>query len=179
MKIDQVFEHDISEKLAASIQALLIDSFSEIYPTDRIYFKQLPHFRLLAFNHEYQLIGHVGLDYRIMNLNGETIRVLGLIDLCVSKNVRSQGIASALLLEIEKLSVTRNIDFILLFADNMNLYLRNGYKPVKNKIKWLKIDNEKIITTGIDFEKIDGIMIKEVGKMDWSEGDLDFLGYLY
>lgn len=61
----------------------------------------------------------------------------------------------------------------------MNLYLRNGYKPVKNKIKWLKIDNEKNITNGIGFEKIDGIMIKEVGKIDWSEGDLDFLGYLY
>lgn len=70
-------------------------------------------------------------------------------------------------------------DFILLFADNMSLYLRNGYKPVKNKIKWLKIDNEKIITNGISFETIDGIMIKEVGKIDWSEGDLDFLGYLY
>ncbi|MDQ0914643.1 GNAT family N-acetyltransferase [Paenibacillus sp. V4I5] len=179
MKIDKVFEYDISNELAANIQELLNASFPEIYPKNRIYFKQLPHFRFLAFNRENQLIGQVGLDYRVMNLNGKPLRILGVIDLCVSQNTRSQGVASTLLIEIDKFSVGRNIDFILLFADNRTLYLRNGYKLVKNQCKWLKIDNETQITNGIGFEAIDELMIKEVGKIDWSEGDLDFLGYLY
>ncbi|MGG4104759.1 GNAT family N-acetyltransferase [Paenibacillus lautus] len=179
MKLEKVFEYDINNKLEAKIQELLIGSFPEVYPRDRIYFKQLPHVRFLAFNQENQLIGHVGLDYRVMNLNGKPIRVLGVIDLCVSQSARSQGLGSTLLLEIDKFSVGRNIDFTLLFADNMTLYLRNGYKPVKNRCKWLKIDDETQLTNGIGFEAMNELMIKEVGKTDWSKGNLDFLGYLY
>lgn len=150
-----------------------------IYLKNRIYFKQLPHIRFLAFNEEDQLIGHVGLDYRVMNLNGKPIRVLGVIDLCVSQSTRSQGLGSTLLLEIDKFTVGRNIDIILLFADNMTLYLKNGYKPVKNRCKWLKIDDETQLTYGIGFESINELMIKGVGNSDWNKGNLDFLGYLY
>ncbi|WP_285228780.1 GNAT family N-acetyltransferase [Paenibacillus sp. ISL-20] len=117
------------------------------------------------------MIGHVGLDYRVMNLNGKPIRVLGVIDLCVSQSTRSQGLGSTLLLEIDKFSVGRNIDFILLFADNMTLYLRNGYKPLKNRCKWLKIDDETQLTNGIGYEAMNELMIKEVGKTDWSIGN--------
>jgi hypothetical protein len=35
------------------------------------------------------------------------------------------------------------------------------------------------ITKGIGFEILDELMIKEVGEIEWSEGDLDFLGYLF
>lgn len=59
------------------------------------------------------------------------------------------------------------------------MYLKKGFKSVKNKCKWLKIDNESQNTKGIGFEILDELMIKKVGKIDWSEGDLDFLGYLF
>lgn len=179
MKIEKVFECDINYELEAKIQKLLIDSFVGIYPSKRIYFKQLPHIRFLAFNEEDQLIGHVGLDYRVMNLDGKPIRVLGVIDLCVAQSTRSQGLGSTLLLEIDKFTVGRNIDFILLFADNMTLYLKNGYKSVKNRCKWLKIDDETQLTYGIGYESINELMIKEVGCSNWNKGNLDFLGYLY
>ncbi|WP_442953631.1 GNAT family N-acetyltransferase [Paenibacillus sp. USDA918EY] len=163
LKIEKVFEYDLSNELEAAIQELLIDSFPDIYPKDRIYFKQLPHFRFLAFNEENQLIGHVGLEYRVMNLNGKPVKILGVIDL----------------LEVDQFSEGRNIDFILLFTDKMNFYLRNGYKPVKNKCKWMKIDYETQTINGIGHEEVDQLMIKEVGKTVWSGGDLDFLGYFY
>ncbi|MFF2290143.1 hypothetical protein [Peribacillus butanolivorans] len=82
-------------------------------------------------------------------------------------------------LEIEQYCSNRNIDFLLLFADNKTLYLKNGYKLVTNKCKWLKIDHVSQITRDIGYEVIEGLMIKEVGKSGWQEGDLDFLGYLY
>ncbi|SFS55263.1 GNAT family N-acetyltransferase [Paenibacillus sp. 453mf] len=179
MRIKKVPEYDINRELEAMIQDLLTNSFPKIYPTNRIYFKQLPHLRFLAFNQENQLVGHVGLDYRVMSLNGEPIKVLGIIDLCVSQNTRSIGIGTTLLLEVDKFSKVRNIDFILLFADNMTLYLNNGYKTVKNKCRWLKIDNESQIIKGIGYESVNELMIKEVGKREWIEGDLDLLGYLY
>lgn len=179
MRIKKVPEYDINRELEAMIQDLLTNSFPKIYPTNRIYFKQLPHLRFLAFNQENQLVGHVGLDYRVMSLNGEPIKVLGIIDLCVSQNTRSKGIGTTLLLEVDKFSKGRNIDFILLFADNMTLYLNNGYKTVKNKCRWLKIDNESQIIKGIGYESVNELMVKEVGKREWIEGDLDLLGYLY
>ncbi len=179
LKIDKVFEYDISNDLSVRIQELLNGSFPDVYPTNRIYFKQLPHFRFLAFNEESQLIGHVGLDYRVMNLNGKPLKILGVIDLCVSQNARSQGIGSRLLLEIDRFSQGRDIDFILLFADNMDLYLRNGYQSVGNKCKWMQINHETQVTNGIGTEHIYELMIKQVGMTNWREGNLDLLGYLY
>ncbi|MGG3941523.1 GNAT family N-acetyltransferase, partial [Peribacillus psychrosaccharolyticus] len=101
MKTEMVFDYEMGTDLASNIQELLNESFQEDFPKNRIYFKQLPHFRFVAFNEKNQLIGQVGIDYRVMNLNGEPIRVLGLIDLCVTQNTRSKGIGSMLLLEIE------------------------------------------------------------------------------
>lgn len=179
MRIDQIFEFEIGAELTEKIQALLIKSFPEVYPVDRVYFKQVPQFRFLAYNDENELVGQVGLDYRVMNLNGKRIRVLGVIDLCVSQNERSQGLGSKLLKEVDTFSIGRNIDFHLLFADNMALYLKHGYKRVENRLKWLKINHESQTTNGIGHEKISEIMIKEVSEMSWDEGELDLLGYLY
>ncbi|SEN49498.1 GNAT family N-acetyltransferase [Paenibacillus sp. OK076] len=178
MKLVKAYDMDLNEERSTHLQALLIASFPDVYPEDRLFFKQIPHCRILAFNPDNQLIGHVGLDYRMMNLNGKAIRVLGVIDLCVSTAYRSQGIGSLLLSEVDKLS-RGHIDFVLLFADHEGLYSKNGFKMVSNTCKWLKIDHETLTTIGVGIEQIDGLMVKEVGTLPWSEGELDFLGYLY
>ncbi|WP_044641539.1 GNAT family N-acetyltransferase [Risungbinella massiliensis] len=178
MKIQMVLEHEISNELTVNIQTLLAECFLDSYPK-RTYFKQIPHFRFLTFNEENCLVGQVGLDYRVMNLNGNPVRVLGVIDLCVSQNFRSKGLGSLLLSEIEMFCEERNVDFLLLFAGNKSLYLRNGYKSVKNKCKWLKIDEKNQTTFGIGHKVMDELMMKEIGQISWNEGDLDFLGYLY
>lgn len=178
MKLVKAYDMDLNEEWSTHLQALLLASFPEVYPKDRLFFKQIPHGRILAFTSDNQLIGHVGLDYRMMNLNGKAIRVLGIIDLCVSTSHRSQGIGSFLLREVEKLS-KGHIDFVLLFADHEDLYSKNGFKTVKNTCKWLKIDHETLTTIGVGIQKVEGLMVREVGTMPWSEGELDFLGYLY
>jgi hypothetical protein len=66
MEILNINEYDIDIKLEKKISDLLVESFGEIYPKDRIYYKQLPHFRFLAFDKD-NLVGQVGLDYRVMN----------------------------------------------------------------------------------------------------------------
>ncbi|MFD0048028.1 GNAT family N-acetyltransferase [Actinomycetes bacterium NPDC127524] len=179
MKIEIVHEYDISIELSSKIEELLNDSFPEIYPENRIYFKQLPHFRFLAYNQGNRLIGHAGLDYRVMNLNGKPLRILGVIDLCVAGNAQSQGVGSSLLLEIDAFAEGRSIDFILLFADKINLYVKNGYQRVENVCKWLKINQETHETKGIGSEQIEGLMIKKAGTANWEEGELDLLGYLF
>lgn len=179
MKIEQVFDYDINDQLRNKLQNLLIESFSDGYPQERIFFKQVPHFRFVAMDEHDQLVGQVGLDYRVMNLNGRPIRVLGVIDLCVSKANRSQGIGTLLLKKIENFCAGKSVDFLLLFADNKKLYSNAGFKSINNQCKWLQIDDENQTTYGIGNERIDELMIKEVGNIKWEDGNIDLLGYLY
>lgn len=179
MRIEKIAEYDIDKQLEEKLQRLLVESFGEMYPLDRIYYKQLPHFRFVVTDKVNQVIGQVGLDYRVMNLNEKPIKVLGIIDLCVSEANRFQGIGSLLLTEINEFCEGKSIDFILLFADNPNLYLKNGFIAVENKCKWLQIDDENQTTYGIGNKRNDELMIKKLGNRDWEQGDIDLLGYLY
>jgi GNAT superfamily N-acetyltransferase len=176
MEITKINEYDIDAKLEKKIQNLLIQSFPDIYPKDRIYYKQIPHFRYLALDKDV-LIGHVGLDYRVMNLNGMIIRVLGIVDICVKDEYRGNGIASKLLQRVEDFSVTHNLDFLLLFTDIEPFYLKNDFVSVNNNCKWTKIDEHK--TLGIGEEIIKELMIKQTGNIVWKNGYLDMLGYIY
>ncbi|CDN44820.1 GNAT family N-acetyltransferase [Paenibacillus sp. P22] len=179
LRIEQVWETDLNKEMTAAIQGLLLQSFPDIYPKDRIFFKQLPHFRFLAYDSENRLIGHAAADYRMMNAGGKPVRVLGVIDLCVEASSRLRGVGSALLAAMDRFCEGRAIDFILLFADDRTLYLKNGYHPVQAKCKWMKVNHETLSTAGIGSEDMDALMVKQVGPDRWNEGELDFLGYLY
>jgi GNAT superfamily N-acetyltransferase len=176
MEITKINEYDIDVELEKRIQNLLLECFPDIYPEARIYYKQLPHFRYLAFDKDI-LIGHVGLDYRVMNLNGMIIRVLGIVDICIKEEYRGNGLASKLLQTIEDFSVTHKLDFLLLFTDIEPFYLKNDFISVNNTCKWTKIDEHK--TLGIGEEIIKELMIKQTGNRVWKDGYLDMLGYMY
>jgi hypothetical protein len=57
--------------------------------------------------------------------------------------------------------------------------VKAGFKTVKNKCKWLKIDDKRQITYGIGHIAMAELMIKEVGNKKWEDGEIDLLGYLY
>ena len=99
MRIEQHLEMTVSESMDKELTELLQHAFPSIYPNRR-YFKQLPHFRLIAYADE-RIIGQVGLDFRVMNVNGEPIHVLGIIDLCVREEVRGRGVGRALMDEVD------------------------------------------------------------------------------
>lgn len=114
-----------------------------------------------------------------MNLNGEPIHVLGVIDLCVREEMRGNDIGKALLNEVIDLGETNQVDFLLLIADRPDLYLRAGFSHVDNTCTWLQIDDERQTTRGIGETAFDESMIRSVGDKEWTTGPLDFIGYLY
>ena len=177
MKIEQHLEMTVSESMDKELTELLQHAFPSIYPNRR-YFKQLPHFRLIAYEDE-RIIGQVGLDFRVMNMNGESIHVLGIIDLCVREEVRGRGVGRALMEEIIALGKEYSIDFLLLFADQPDLYERIGFHTVSNTCTWLQINDENQTTRGIGETSFDELMVRAVGDKRWMEGKLDLLGYLY
>jgi GNAT superfamily N-acetyltransferase len=178
MEILKINEYDIDIRFQNEILNLLIESFPDSYLNERIYYKQIPHFRYLALDNDI-LIGQVGLDYRVMNLNGVAIKVLGIIDICIKKDYRGKGIGSKLLETVECFSLEHKLDFLLLFADTdiESFYTKNGFKNVRNICKWTKIDEHK--TLGIGEQEIKELMIKRIGSKVWKNGNLDMLGYLY
>ncbi|HYE12563.1 MAG TPA: GNAT family N-acetyltransferase [Patescibacteria group bacterium] len=176
MEIIKINEYDIDTKLEKDILNLLIESFQEAYQQDRIYYKQMPHFRYLVFEKE-ALTGQAGLDYRVMNLNGVPIKVLGIIDICIKKEYRGKGIGSKLLAAIEEFAIAHELDFLLLFSDLKTFYANSGFVNVKNVCRWTKINEHK--TLGLGEEEIEELMIKKIGSKVWEDGSLDMLGYLY
>lgn len=177
MRIEQHLEMTVSESMDTELIELLRHAFPSIYPNRR-YFKQLPHFRLIAYEDE-QIIGQVGLDFRVMNMNGKPIHVLGIIDLCVREEVRGRGVGRTLMEKVIDLGETYLVDFLLLFADRPDLYERVGFHKVSNTCTWLQIDDENQTTRGIGEATFEELMIRQVGDKWWAGGTLDLLGYLY
>jgi ribosomal protein S18 acetylase RimI-like enzyme len=96
-----VLEYKLEQNVKIHIHNLLIQSFPE-YPQDRIYYKLLPQFRYLVWMGE-KLIAHMGIEHRVITNGGKPVRIFGIIDLCVSKQYRSQKIATKLLHQVESL----------------------------------------------------------------------------
>ena len=177
LEIRKYTELELTKDVQEQIAILLQKCFPQTSYNGLHYFKQLPQHRFLAYEDD-MLIGHVGIDYRVMCLNDQVVTIFGVIELCVLEGKRNQYIGSFLLEEIEKTAKTANADFIFLFSTTGEIYLKHGFKYVDNICTWLKINNYKSIGIGDEFIKNE-IMIKEIADKKWEAGNLDLLGYLY
>ncbi|MEN7547249.1 GNAT family N-acetyltransferase [Rapidithrix thailandica] len=180
MTIELIPEFQLDPSSKTQIANLLKACFPEEEFHGRTYFKQLPHYRLVMKEGEL-IVGQLGLDYRVMSLGGQPINVLGVIDVTILPELQGQGLGTKLMKALGGMvsKYTDNVDFILLIAEKHQFYENCGYTLVKQKVKWLTI--EEHINYGLqenEFE--DCIMIKQVGKKEWKENaELDMFGYWY
>ena len=176
MKIERIEEFRITDPIKQSIRKLLTNCFQE-YPAGRIYFKQFPDFRFLVWQED-QLVGHMAVEHRAINLANTIVSIFGIVDLCVDEAFQSQKIASNLLSKLETLAADCLVDFIVLIADQHDLYLNNGFQLVRNTCRWLIVSEQK--TLGVGHRKIkDCLMIKPTGTQTWKDGIVDFLGPIF
>jgi predicted N-acetyltransferase YhbS len=176
MNIEKKTEHEIPPVWHEEISILRDTCFPED-AVGRSYFKQFPHFRFLAFR-DGSIVGHMGVDHRVISITGRPYTIFGVIDLCVAPNHRRKGIAGRLLDELQYLARKCHIDFCLLFANDHRLYRSKGFRPVCTQVTWLKIDEH--IPYGIGTELFqDEFMVLQTGDRSWPEGNVDLLGYLF
>jgi len=176
MIIKRLEEFLIDEATHQKIEELLLDSFDD-YPQGRTYYKQLPCFRFLAWEAD-QLVGHLAVEHRIINVGGVQARIFGVVDLCVRRTKQHQKIGSQLLNELETLGQEAQIDFIVLVAYDKQLYIKNKFQETDNICRWLLINDAK--TFGVSQRSIgNSLMVKPLGKKEWNEGILDFLGHIF
>jgi N-acetylglutamate synthase-like GNAT family acetyltransferase len=180
MKFEFIDEFKINEKTKNQISELLKICFSDEDYGGRTYFKQIPQYRILVKENG-NLIGQLGLDYRIMTINKKPIRVLGVIDLLVSPEKQKLGIGTKMLDKLNRIAEQNriNVDFILLVADKHKFYEKSGFKLTKQNVKWFATENH--INYGIQEGKFDNcLMIKQIGRTKWEDDtELDMLGYWY
>lgn len=173
-------EYQLSQKEKADINALLSTCFPDADYSGRSYFKQHPHHRILAEYNE-DLIGQLGIDFRVMRMNDDPIHVFGVVDLCVHPEHRGKGVATKLMKELERIATVHaeSIDFLFLVTEDTPFYTALGFLATNNINTWLKIDQHK--TLGVGNEKIDDakFMYKPISGKSWKDGELDFLGHMY
>jgi len=180
MTIEFIDEFRIDEKTKGEIAHLLAVCFPENNNYGRTYYKQLPHYRLLLRMND-KVVAQLALDYRVMALNKIPVRVLGIIDLVVLPELQGQGLGKNLLTELIRIadSQRNNIDFLYLVTDKPGFYEKCGFVQTKLNVKWLALHQHA--NYGLREEKIEDsiLMYKKVGQMDWQDGELEMLGYLY
>lgn len=175
MRIERIEELLIKQSTNVKIQSLLNSSFPG-YPSSRTYFKQIPHSRLLVWVDEH-LVGHAALEYRMISVNQHSFKVFLIGDICVDTEYQHQNIATSMVSEIEKIGRASQLDFLLVAVTNTALYQKNGFSIINNPCRWVIIQN--YTTIGVRQRSLDNtIMVKKIGKHNWQDGVIDFLGYI-
>lgn len=173
--LDLTAELDLSPREHEAITALRNSCFPA-YAMPRSYSKQRPHLRGLVWQGA-QLVGHVGLDQRMIAVGDQPVAILGLIDLCVAPAMRGQGVASAMLAELQPFARSKGLDYLFLIADDPSLYLANGFVQITQYCSWLRINDFK--NYGVAVELLDDIFIKALSDTPWPNRPIDLLGYMF
>jgi GNAT superfamily N-acetyltransferase len=95
-------EYAISAEVCSQLQILLGQCFPDTFG-GRTYFKQLPHFRLVAMD-KGLVVAQIGIDGRVVTVGGTIVSIFGLIDLAVHPTRRGKRIGTQLLAEAERIA---------------------------------------------------------------------------
>jgi len=157
------------------LSQLLDQCFPNIFQGNS-FFKQEPHARFIARRGKH-IVGQIGIDKRVVNVGGDLLKIIGLIDLCVDEQCRGKGVGTALLQAAEKHGVNR--EFSILMADDARLYLKSGYRRLTPApTRWLAIDELKSHSV-MEKDLSNCFMVKPLLGSEWPEGEIDLLGYLF
>jgi len=177
MKFEIIAEWALTAHQHALITELLDGCFPDTFE-GRTYFKQLPSLRVLACEED-ALVGHLALDYRVIRVGAEVMRISGIVDLAVEPHARRQGIGSELLSRADDIAGQSGCDFAVAFADRHELYLSCGYQRLEvAETRFLAVEerlSHSLITRDLD----DIFLVKPVGRADWPQGEIDLLGHIF
>ncbi len=168
-------EIDVSLELHQAIKQLRNASFPD-HQTEQSYFKQLPHLRVVEYQGD-RLIGYLGLDFRVISVDGKPFKVLGVIDFCIAEHARGQGIGTSMLVGVEEFARTKDVDFIILISDLDAFYRNNGFTRIMATQSWLRVHEHR--NYGVAVEPLDELYVKPVGDNKWPPGHVDWLGYMF
>lgn len=175
--IDRYPEWELSRDQQDQIHALLDLCFSG-YPDGKTFYRQLPAFRYLIFNKK-KLIGHCGIESRVINNNGGLRRIFGLADLCIHPDHQNTGIGNQLLDRIINDASRTEYDYIISLSSETDFYTKNGFTICDTFCRWLILADDK--SFGLVHRKLENCLLVYLLKDDvkWDPAFADFLGSLF
>lgn len=166
--------------LSAATRRQLTDLRNRCFPAHavpRSYYKQLPHWRLLA-RRGGVLVAQAGVDHRMVAFDGRPASVLGVVDLCVDPAARGQGLAGRMLEDLHRRACDADVDALLLAADDPRLYLRHGFVALDLRATWLRVHEHR--TLGLARASLHGVlMIRPAARALHPVRTVDLLGTLF
>ncbi|MDP3385799.1 MAG: GNAT family N-acetyltransferase [Eubacteriales bacterium] len=176
MKIVRKQECFLDKTDIISLQEILNECFPETL-ANRIFYKQLPTMRLMAF-YEKRLIGQVSIDHRVISVDKTPHQIFGVVDLCVTEAFRRKGTGTLLLMTLENLARQCDINHVIAFADHPELYKKLGYKQEKANCRFLAIDDLSSHSV-IERDESKILLIKSWEDVDFTDKTIDLLGHLF
>ena len=176
MILHRVEEFQLTTAIHAKIRSLLALSFED-YPSNKNFLHQTPSFRYLLLDDK-ALIGHMAVDHRIVQLDGQTISIFGITDICVHPEHQQRQSATKMITELEALAKEHNVEALMLFTNLFPLYTKLGFAKQPNKCRWLMIQND--VSLGVARRTLeDCLMVKMLTDKTWTDGELDLLGHVF
>ncbi|MBA3814601.1 MAG: GNAT family N-acetyltransferase [Alphaproteobacteria bacterium] len=176
LRIRRKQECDLNNIDRDALKKILSKSFPECF-SDRIFYKQLPTMRLMAF-YEKRLIGQVGIDHRVISVDKAPYQIFGIVDLCVTREFRNRGIGATLLTTLENLANQCKVNHVLAFANRQELYQKLEYHQVKANCRFLAIEDLSSHSV-IERDESKTLLIKSAVDNDFTDKAIDLLGHLF
>ena len=167
MQIERIAEWH----LAASDDARIATLLARCFATDfggRSYFIQHHHLRLVVRD-DSQIIGHMALGLRAVDLGARRVTIAGLAEVATDPAHRGKGIAAALLQSAIAEAKASPASFLLLFGV-ARVYAAAGFQGVSNHVA-------HIVTNGTRAGRVvsqgdDHLMALPLRDEAWPAGDL-------
>ncbi len=169
-------EYELQAEQREPLRQLLRTCFPE-YFEDRIFAKQVPHFRRIVMAGR-GVVAQVGVDHRVVRVGEESRSIFGLIDLAVHPEWRGRGIGGRLLEDICELGAAHAVDAAILMADDHRIYERHGFVNIAPDCQWFGIHELRSLER-MGRHLGDCFMVRPLGEREWPAGPVDFLGYLF
>ncbi len=171
--IERVEELRLDKAIEVQISELLGTVFTTEF-NGRSFFQNRHHCRLMAFQNG-ELVGHLAIAYRAIQMGCQRVDIVGIGEVAVAVKARKQGIATELVRCAIEEGKVAEADFAALFGEEA-LYAKAGFVKANNRITFSEMEGAR--TNAVIHENNPHFMVKQLSKLQWDfEVPVDLAGF--
>ncbi|MEE9315378.1 MAG: GNAT family N-acetyltransferase [Rhizobiaceae bacterium] len=175
MKIERVEELRLSKRQEVEISQIIAANFSADFD-GRSFFQNRHHCRFLHYQNG-ELVGHLAICYRTIQLGEERVNIIGIGEVAVAKQARRKGLGAALLQAAIDEGKSSQAEFAALFGEQ-SIYTKAGFSSAPNKIKLIEMEGAR--TKGVVEENNPYLMVLPLRGKKWNTTlDVDLAGFAF
>lgn len=174
MQPERIEELHLSPTDRAQIATLLADSFDVDFG-GRSFYVQPHHLRMV--HRDVTIVGHLGLNFRLIRLGDRLVPVLGIGDVATARSHRGQGVASGLLRAAIDEGRRSPAELMLLFGD-AGLYRGHGFRAVTNPVRHQRLDGHVSGDSVLSGDEMLKVLELKTGSWD-DHATVDILGFKF